>query len=126
TMITMRRTIERCATFTKLGAAPRPWASRLKGPVGGLGTGLLAESKYAKLRAVTLSASSVPFEHVYDGTLPIGPETPRRPVASRQNVYALLAPVASRSPATDRAALVATWTEFERSLVLSLSMFSGK
>ena len=85
-MMTMRRTIERCATFTKLGAAPRPCASRLKGPVGGFGTGLLAESKYAKFRAVTLSARSVPFEHVYEPALPIAPDTRRNPVVSRQNV----------------------------------------
>jgi hypothetical protein len=37
--MTTRRTIERWATFAKLGAPPRPCASRLNGPVGGFGTG---------------------------------------------------------------------------------------
>src|SRR5438445_5532421 len=45
TMMTTRRTIDRCATLAKVGAAPSPSASRLYGPVGGFGTGLLAESK---------------------------------------------------------------------------------
>src|SRR3989442_9613093 len=48
TMMTTRRTIDRCATLAKVGAAPSPSASRLYGPVGGFGTGLLAESKESK------------------------------------------------------------------------------
>src|SRR5215510_9695938 len=86
TMMTMRRTAVRSATFTKAGAAPMPWASRLKVEPGGFGTGLLAESKYAKRSAVTLSAISSPFAQRYEPATPIVPRTRRSPVPSRQKV----------------------------------------
>ena len=72
--------------LTKLGAAPRPCASRLKVPPGGFGTGLFAESKYAKFSAVTLSAISCPLAQVYDAPAPIAPWTRRSPELSRQKV----------------------------------------